>query len=121
MQDQIESTAWAQALEVFEKVVAAIGGLWLGFTVVTLLRLLAKFVLPSWSSSALLKRCCKDNAYAVVTGASEGIGREFSLQLAKKGFNLVILSRTKAKLDALKKELLPTGVNVLVVPFDFSS
>jgi 17beta-estradiol 17-dehydrogenase / very-long-chain 3-oxoacyl-CoA reductase len=34
------------------------------------------------------------NEWALVTGASEGIGEEYALQLAKSGFNLVLISRT---------------------------
>ena len=44
-------------------------------------------------------------AWAVVTGASEGIGREYALQLAKKGFNVLVLARNKTALDALVKEI----------------
>ena len=42
---------------------------------------------------------------AVVTGASEGIGKEFALQLAKKGFNIVVSARNAAALDALVAEI----------------
>lgn len=44
-------------------------------------------------------------AWAVVTGASEGIGREYALQLAKKGFNVVVSARNKAALNALVNEI----------------
>ena len=47
----------------------------------------------------------KKNVWAVVTGASDGIGAEFATQLAKRGFNIVLVSRTQSKLDALAKEL----------------
>jgi 17beta-estradiol 17-dehydrogenase / very-long-chain 3-oxoacyl-CoA reductase len=40
-----------------------------------------------------------------VTGASEGIGREYALQLAKKGFNVVVSARNKAALGALVNEI----------------
>lgn len=40
-------------------------------------------------------------AWAVITGASEGIGREFSLQLAKKGFNVLVISRDPDRLNTL--------------------
>lgn len=43
--------------------------------------------------------------YCVVTGASDGIGKEFATQMAKRGFNLVLISRTLSKLEALKREL----------------
>lgn len=44
---------------------------------------------------------------SVVTGASEGIGREFALQLARKGFNVVVSARNSAALDALVAEIGP--------------
>ena len=44
-------------------------------------------------------------AWAVVTGASEGIGREYALQLAKKGFNVLVMARNKAALNALVNEI----------------
>lgn len=52
-------------------------------------------------------------AWAVVTGASEGIGREFSLQLAKKGYNVLVLARNKAALGALVNEI---GTRLTVDP-----
>ncbi|KAG9024332.1 hypothetical protein FRB95_011641 [Tulasnella sp. JGI-2019a] len=44
-------------------------------------------------------------AWAVITGCTDGIGREFALQLAKAGFNVVLLSRTESKLKALATEI----------------
>lgn len=44
---------------------------------------------------------------SVVTGASEGIGREFALQLAKKGFNIAVAARNAAALDVLVAEIGP--------------
>ena len=42
--------------------------------------------------------------WAVITGASEGIGREYALQLAKAGFNLILVSRTTANLERVASE-----------------
>lgn len=64
--------------------------------------LLQTFVLPGTS---LKKYGAGKGAWAVVTGASEGIGREFSLQLAKKGFNVLVSARNAAALDALVAEI----------------
>ncbi|KAJ4327897.1 hypothetical protein N0V84_001708 [Fusarium piperis] len=44
--------------------------------------------------------------WAFITGASSGIGRSFALELASKGFNVVIHARNKSKLDAVEAELL---------------
>jgi 17beta-estradiol 17-dehydrogenase / very-long-chain 3-oxoacyl-CoA reductase len=51
-------------------------------------------------------------SWAVITGASDGIGKEFALQLAKKGFNVLLVSRTKSKLDTLEQEIKTTYPNV---------
>ena len=40
--------------------------------------------------------------WAVVTGASDGIGAAFCEQLAQSGFNIVLISRTKSKLEAVE-------------------
>lgn len=50
-----------------------------------------------------LKRLGK---YAVVTGATDGIGKAYATALAKKGMSLVLISRTEAKLQAVQQEIL---------------
>lgn len=35
------------------------------------------------------------NSWAVVTGGSDGIGKEFCIELAKLGFNIVIVARNQ--------------------------
>ncbi len=42
---------------------------------------------------------------ACVTGASAGLGREFSLQLAQRGFDLLLVARDLDRLQALADEL----------------
>jgi 17beta-estradiol 17-dehydrogenase / very-long-chain 3-oxoacyl-CoA reductase len=41
----------------------------------------------------------------VITGATDGIGKEFALQLAKKKFNVFLISRTASKLEAVAEEI----------------
>jgi 17beta-estradiol 17-dehydrogenase / very-long-chain 3-oxoacyl-CoA reductase len=57
-----------------------------------------------------------------VTGASDGLGKEFATQLAAKGFNLVLVSRTLSKLDALATEIKGKYPNVQTktLAMDFS-
>lgn len=59
--------------------------------------------------------------WALVTGASSGIGREFAIQLAVAGMNIVLLARRKNLLDTLGSDLsLRYGVRTLPLPFDLS-
>ncbi|WFD33960.1 hypothetical protein MCUN1_000788 [Malassezia cuniculi] len=61
-------------------------------------------------------------SWALVTGATDGIGREFAMQLAARGFNVVLASRTLAKLEALAREIESkyVGTKTLVQAIDFS-
>ena len=52
----------------------------------------------------------------VVTGASDGIGREFAIQLAKAGFNVLLAARNRAKLDAVVDDI---GAFLLFTPLRF--
>ncbi|XP_031711984.1 17-beta-hydroxysteroid dehydrogenase type 3 isoform X1 [Anarrhichthys ocellatus] len=57
--------------------------------------------------------------WAVVTGASEGIGRAYAFELAEQGMNVVIMSRTKETLDQVAKEIgATTGQRVKVIVTD---
>jgi len=40
-----------------------------------------------------------------VTGASDGIGKEYALQLSRAGYSTLLVSRTASKLDALAAEI----------------
>lgn len=61
------------------------------------------------------------NHWALVTGASSGIGREYCLQLAKRGVNLVLVARREERLSALAESLgRDHGVKTLVVVQDLS-
>ncbi|EDO16490.1 hypothetical protein Kpol_513p6 [Vanderwaltozyma polyspora DSM 70294] len=68
------------------------------------------FVLPPVNYS---KYGSKNGNYCVITGASDGIGKEFAFQMAKRGFNLILISRTLSKLETLQKEI-STKYNVKV-------
>lgn len=47
----------------------------------------------------------KYGGFAMVTGASEGIGQSFAKELAKAGMNVVLVARRVDRLNALSKEL----------------
>lgn len=41
----------------------------------------------------------------MVTGATDGIGKSYARQLAKQGFNIILISRTQAKLETVAAEI----------------
>ncbi|KAI0958402.1 hypothetical protein AcV7_004233 [Taiwanofungus camphoratus] len=77
-------------------------GTFLKFAAKALGVLLQTFVLPGTN---LKKYGARKGAWAVVTGASEGIGKEFALQLARKGFNVLVSARNATALDSLVAEI----------------
>jgi len=46
-----------------------------------------------------------ESSWAVVTGASAGIGKEFCFQLAKRGFNVVLLAKNPVKTKVVEEEI----------------
>lgn len=48
----------------------------------------------------------KFGTWAIVTGASSGIGKEFAYQLAQKGFNLILLARRVQILQEIADDLI---------------
>lgn len=97
--------------------------------------LLSLFVLPGTSVSnsasntfdpsadeAQLSNFGKRGTWAVVTGASDGIGKEYSIQLAREGYNIVLISRTASKLQSLAEEIKNknAGVQTRIYAMDFA-
>jgi short-subunit dehydrogenase len=61
-----------------------------------------------------------DKRVAVVTGASAGLGAEFSRQLARQGYCVWLVARRQDRLDALAEELREAGGKAEVVPCDLT-
>ena len=47
----------------------------------------------------------KYGEWAVVTGCTQGIGKSYAEELAKQGLNIVLISRTRSKLETVANEL----------------
>ncbi|MCZ4223133.1 SDR family NAD(P)-dependent oxidoreductase [Pedobacter rhodius] len=62
-----------------------------------------------------------EKRYALITGASKGIGKSIAISLAKRGFNLLIAARSENELNILKTEITKTHrVNVETIVIDLS-
>ena len=55
---------------------------------------------------------------AIVTGASQGIGRTLAIALAQAGADIALVSRTRSDLEAVAKEIEAAGRKALVIPAD---
>lgn len=56
---------------------------------------------------------------ALITGASSGIGRDIAKELARRGYDIVIVARSEDKLNELKNQI--NNVQVEVIPMDISN
>lgn len=56
---------------------------------------------------------------ALITGASSGIGRDIAKELAKKGYDLVLVARNLEKLNNVKQDI-KDDVNIEIVQMDLS-
>jgi len=60
--------------------------------------------------------------WAIITGSTDGIGKAMAIDYAKKGLNIVLISRTQNKLDTVAKEVKDAGgekCEVITLAIDF--
>ena len=79
---------------------AAIGLLWLGSQISSFLYVLYKTLLRGGKN---LKKSYGE--WAVVTGATDGIGKAMAFEMARKGMSVMLIARSAEKLAAVKAEL----------------
>jgi len=99
---------------IFDAVLRGVGGL-------TLLIIIYRAILGIYRR--LIARPKSPTSYgkwAIVTGSTSGIGKEYADYLAKKGMSLLIISRSAHKLEDQSKELAAHGVEVRYLSYDFT-
>ncbi|XP_061191226.1 very-long-chain 3-oxoacyl-CoA reductase-like [Saccostrea echinata] len=63
----------------------------------------------------------KLGSWAVVTGSTDGIGKAYAKELAKRGVNIVLISRSEAKLQEVANEIeKESKVQTRIIVADFS-
>ncbi|XP_031607348.1 very-long-chain 3-oxoacyl-CoA reductase-B [Oreochromis aureus] len=100
---------------------------WLGaltaawLSLCTVYRLLSGFRVWVLGNGRLLSPA-KLGKWAVVTGATDGIGKAYAEELARKGFAIVLISRSQEKLDDVSKAIASKcGVETKTIQADFSA
>jgi len=95
--------------------------IWL-FGFLTLLLALWRVALSVYRRLILpAKKPLEFGKWAIVTGSTSGIGKEFADYLAKQGMSLLIVSRTESRLKEQAELLTKThGVSVKYLAYDFT-
>lgn len=56
----------------------------------------------------------KTGTWVAITGSSDGIGAEYAREFARKGFNVVLMGRSKEKMSKVHEEIKKINPNVQV-------
>ncbi|VDM19326.1 unnamed protein product [Wuchereria bancrofti] len=110
--------------------VSIIGWIYILFTIYRLMLTVYNLVYPFFLAEPRDLREIAGAKWAVITGATDGIGKGYAFELARKGFSILLVSRTQSRLDDVKAQIeketssevmqfLNTKVRTIV--FDFSS
>lgn len=62
-----------------------------------------------------------ENKVAIITGAGSGFGKATAKLFAKEGAKVVLVGRTKEKLEQVEKEIKEIGGKALVIPADVTT
>lgn len=54
--------------------------------------------------------------FLVITGSTDGIGRQYAFELASRGINIILISRTESKLVKVANEIGNLWIFLLLGP-----
>jgi 17beta-estradiol 17-dehydrogenase / very-long-chain 3-oxoacyl-CoA reductase len=98
-----------------------LGAILLVVAAVNVVRWLWQYLwLPSQAQGSRLAERYGRGSWVLITGASDGLGKAFARELARYGFNLLLVSRTQEKLSRLQAELEALGIQARTVCADLS-
>jgi 17beta-estradiol 17-dehydrogenase / very-long-chain 3-oxoacyl-CoA reductase len=100
------------------KACSVIGALWIGAHVVKWARFLRTLYHPG---ANLAKKYMRAGNWAVVTGGSEGIGFAMGMDLAKRGFSVILIALDEPRLLEAAAHIRRVSPNVqaIAIPFNF--
>ncbi|RNF17552.1 short-chain dehydrogenase [Trypanosoma conorhini] len=88
---------------------------------VALYRLVKFLYVNLLAATDLRRRYARAGDWAVVTGATEGIGYAMAMDLARRGFNVCVIARTRSRLEEVVAAAEQKGVRAKAVVFDFAA
>jgi short-subunit dehydrogenase len=61
--------------------------------------------------------------WALITGAARGLGKQYALNLAREGFNLILVGRSEESLDNVISEItdIKNYVKIKTIIYDFDN
>ena len=93
--------------------------MWYAFRVLAFIwKFILQFIVPLFGYTHDLR---KYGDWAIITGCTDGIGLQYALQLAAKGFNIVLISRSEDKLQTISKKITEAfNVKIKIIVYDFA-
>ncbi|KAJ0181554.1 hypothetical protein K1T71_002276 [Dendrolimus kikuchii] len=71
----------------------------------SILELMSSYLMPFFLPAEVQPLVKRFGTWAVVTGGTDGIGKHYALELAKRGINVIIISRNIDKLKSVASEI----------------
>ncbi|CAH0726356.1 unnamed protein product, partial [Brenthis ino] len=95
--------------------VFVIDSLWSVFELVT------SYLMPYFIPTEVLPLSKRFGSWAAITGSTDGIGKQYALELAQRGINVVLISRNPDKLKNVAEEIEKLhSVKTKIIVADFS-